>query len=208
MSKILQSEDFSYFLFFLPIIASGILTIIATLEFSTFNTQVYLAVTRNSYLFIFSIAIVCAATILELNYSSEDAKSTLNKNSSRMQILAISVLHLSAFGSLFSIGSDSSSYNFLILFVSARFPLMFSALLIILSSFITFQFRTDVNVQGSFKSIIGLVVLIFSPVYLYVGHTIQLSSSILFVTSFSLVIIGLGLLLNENLDFNTSDSED
>lgn len=208
MSKILQSEDFSYFLFFLPIIASGILTIIATLEFSTFNTQVYLAVTRNSYLFIFSIAIVCAATILELNYSSEDAKSTLNKNSSRMQILAISVLLLSAFGSLFSIGSDSSSYNFLILFVSARFPLMFSALLIILSSFITFQFRTDVNVQGSFKSIIGLVVLIFSPVYLYVGHTIQLSSSILFVTSFSLVIIGLGLLLNENLDFNTSDSED
>jgi len=208
MSKILQSEDFSYFLFFLPIIASGILTIIATLEFSTFNTQVYLAVTRNSYLFIFSIAIVCAATILELNYSSEDAKSTLNKNSSRMQILAISVLLLSAFGSLFSIGSDSSSYNFLVLFVSARFPLMFSALLIILSSFITFQFRTDVNVQGSFKSIIGLVVLIFSPVYLYVGHTIQLSSSILFVTSFSLVIIGLGLLLNENLDFNTSYSED
>jgi len=208
MSKILQSEDFSYFLFFLPIIASGILTIIATLEFSTFNTQVYLAVTRNSYLFIFSIAIVCAATILELNYSSEDAKSTLNKNSSRMQILAISVLLLSAFGSLFSIGSDSSSYNFLVLFVSARFPLMFSALLIILSSFITFQFRTDVNVQGSFKSIIGLVVLIFSPVYLYVGHTIQLSSSILFVTSFSPVIIGLGLLLNENLDFNTSDSED
>ena len=208
MSKILQSEDFSYFLFFLPIIASGILTIIATLEFSTFNTQVYLAVTRNSYLFIFSIAIVCAATILELNYSSEDAKSTLNKNSSRMQILAISVLLLSAFGSLFSIGSDSSSYNFLVLFVSARFPLMFSALLIILSSFITFQFRTDVNVQGSFKSIIGLVVLILSPVYLYVGHTIQLSSSILFVTSFSLVIIGLGLLLNENLDFNTSDSED
>ena len=208
MSKILQSDDFSYFLFFLPIIASGILTIIATLEFSTFNTQVYLAVTRNSYLFIFSIAIVCAATILELNYSSEDAKSTLNKNSSRMQILAISVLLLSAFGSLFSIGSDSSSYNFLILFVSARFPLMFSALLIILSSFITFQFRTDVNVQGSFKSIIGLVVLIFSPVYLYVGHTIQLSSSILFVTSFSLVIIGLGLLLNENLDFNTSYSED
>ena len=208
MSKILQSDDFSYFLFFLPIIASGILTIIATLEFSTFNTQVYLAVTRNSYLFIFSIAIVCAATILELNYSSEDAKSTLNKNSSRMQILAISVLLLSAFGSLFSLGSDSSSYNFLILFVSARFPLMFSALLIILSSFITFQFRTDVNVQGSFKSIIGLVVLIFSPVYLYVGHTIQLSSSILFVTSFSLVIIGLGLLLNENLDFNTSYSED
>ena len=208
MSKILQSEDFSYFLFFLPIIASGILTIIATLEFSTFNTQVYLAVTRNSYLFIFSIAIVCAATILELKYSSDDAKSTLNKNSSRMQILAISVLLLSAFGSLFSLGSDSSSYNFLILFVSARFPLMFSALLIILSSFITFQFRTDVNVQGSFKSIIGLVVLIFSPVYLYVGHTIQLSSSILFVTSFSLVIIGLGLLLNENLDFNTSYSED
>ena len=208
MSKILQSEDFSYFLFFLPIIASGILTIIATLEFSTFNTQVYLAVTRNSYLFIFSIAIVCAATILELKYSSDDAKSTLNKNSSRMQILAISVLLLSAFGSLFSIGSDSSSYNFLVLFVSARFPLMFSALLIILSSFITFQFRTDVNVQGSFKSIIGLVVLIFSPVYLYVGHTIQLSSSILFVTSFSLVIIGLGLLLNENLDFNTSYSED
>ena len=208
MSKILQSDDFSYFLFFLPIIASGILTIIATLEFSTFNTQVYLAVTRNSYLFIFSIAIVCAATILELNYSSEDAKSTLNKNSSRMQILAISVLLLSAFGSLFSLGSDSSSYNFLILFVSARFPLMFSALLIILSSFITFQFRTDVNVQGSFKSIIGLVVLLLSPVYLYVGHTIQLSSSILFVTSFSLVIIGLGLLLNENLDFNTSYSED
>lgn len=208
MSKILQSDDFSYFLFFLPIIASGILTIIATLEFSTFNTQVYLAVTRNSYLFIFSIAIVCAATILELKYSSDDAKSTLNKNSSRMQILAISVLLLSAFGSLFSLGSDSSSYNFLILFVSARFPLMFSALLIILSSFITFQFRTDVNVQGSFKSIIGLVVLLLSPVYLYVGHTIQLSSSILFVTSFSLVIIGLGLLLNENLDFNTSYSED
>ncbi len=208
MSKILQSDDFSYFLFFLPIIASGILTIIATLEFSTFNTQVYLAVTRNSYLFIFSIAIVCAATILELKYSSENAKYTLNKNSSRMQILAISVLLLSAFGSLFSLGSDSSSYNFLILFVSARFPLMFSALLIILSSFITFQFRTDVNVQGSFKSIIGLVVLLLSPVYLYVGHTIQLSSSILFVTSFSLVIIGLGLLLNENLDFNTSYSED
>ena len=208
MSKILQSDDFSYFLFFLPIIASGILTIIATLEFSTFNTQVYLAVTRNSYLFIFSIAIVCAATILELKYSSDNAKYTLNKNSSRMQILAISVLLLSAFGSLFSLGSDSSSYNFLILFVSARFPLMFSALLIILSSFITFQFRTDVNVQGSFKSIIGLVVLLLSPVYLYVGHTIQLSSSILFVTSFSLVIIGLGLLLNENLDFNTSYSED
>ena len=208
MSKILQSDDFSYFLFFLPIIASGILTIIATLEFSTFNTQVYLAVTRNSYLFIFSIAIVCAATILELKYSSENAKYTLNKNSSRMQILAISVLLLSAFGSLFSLGSDSSSYNFLILFVSARFPLMFSALLIILSSFITFQFRTDVNVQGSFKCIIGLVVLLLSPVYLYVGHTIQLSSSILFVTSFSLVIIGLGLLLNENLDFNTSYSED
>ena len=158
--------------------------------------------------FIFSIAIVCAATILELKYSSENAKYTLNKNSSRMQILAISVLLLSAFGSLFSLGSDSSSYNFLILFVSARFPLMFSALLIILSSFITFQFRTDVNVQGSFKSIIGLVVLLLSPVYLYVGHTIQLSSSILFVTSFSLVIIGLGLLLNENLDFNTSYSED
>ena len=208
MSKILQSDDFSYFLFFLPIIASGILTIIATLEFSTFNTQVYLAVTRNSYLFIFSIAIVCAATILELKYSSDNAKYTLNKNSSRMQNLAISVLLLSAFGSLFSLGSDSSSYNFLILFVSARFPLMFSALLIILSSFITFQFRTDVNVQGSFKSIIGLVVLLLSPVYLYVGHTIQLSSSILFVTSFSLVIIGLGLLLNENLDFNTSYSED
>ena len=208
MSKILQSNDLSYFLFFLPIIASGILTIFATLEFSTFNTQVYLAVTRNSYLFIFSMAIVCVATILELNYSSENAKSILNKNSSRMQILAISVILLSAFGSWFSLGSDSSSYNFLVLFVSARFPLMYSALLIILSSFINFQFRTNVNVQGSFKPIIGLVVLILSPVYLYVGHTIQLSSSILFVTSFSLVIIGLGLLLNENLDFNTSYSED
>jgi len=203
MSKILQSDDLSYFLFFLPIIAAGILTIVATLEFSTFNTQVYLDVTRNSYLFIFSIAAICGATIIESNYSSGNIKSVLNKNSSRMQILAISVIIISAFGSWFSLGSNSSVNNFLVLFVSARFPLMYSALLIFLSSFINFQFRSDVNFQGSIKPIAGLALLILSPVYLYVGHSIQLPSIALFVVSVLFVIVGL-VLIAENSDFNTS----
>jgi hypothetical protein len=202
------AEDISFVLFLLPLILTGGYVIWGSALSSGFNTDIYLSITRNPIIFAVSIGAVSAATLIEV-YSNPSAvrETKLGINARRMQLLAGTTIFASVVAAWISSGSSATLPGVLGLFLSARFPLIFSVLLYVLSSVLSLQFKVPAIASNLIVSSTSVVVLLLAPIFFFAGTTAQMPVALVAIGSVSLLVLGIVLFAQANKTwFGTKDS--
>ena len=101
----------------------------------------YLFATRNSIIFIISIIAIAGAVLLEINNTTiEKRYNVLVNHTKRMKTLGITILLLSIIGSLLATESFLAIGTSIGLFLTARFPIAFAAIMFLQSAFLRVPF--------------------------------------------------------------------
>jgi len=124
---------------------------------------VFLEVAQNQYVFLVGFAAVLGAALMDFNSESlESRRGGVVTLSRRLQTLAGVSLVLAFIAALYSAGGDPSTAVFNLL--DGRYPLVFPALLVLLS----FLILPSVKLQGANRdNLLIIVLLIASPAALY-----------------------------------------
>lgn len=187
-------EDIAFFLYLVPLVAAiayGVYEwVVIGPTSSTMPGLAYLIVSKSEYLFILALAAVCIGIIAETRAAdSSQRESIVQANTFRLQILAIVVLIIS-----FAAALSVSDYNLggaAVLFIAGRYPLIFAFFLIGMSLLLSAkQFMGNAKLS-SLPEIIGLILLVLSPVIFYGSLKVHISYAASSVAALILAIIGL-----------------
>jgi hypothetical protein len=190
-------EDASFFLYFAPIVASIVYGVYEWIVISpkshSFPSRAYLIVSKDPYLFLFSLVVICVALIVELNFSEPSARSgIIVANTRRLQYLAVIVLIVS-----YAAAVSAANYNFgdgALIFINGRYAIIYAFFLIGISVLLIPR-----EIFGNFKTsmlpeVLGLVLLAAAPLVFWAawkyGHLPFAGSA-----GSALVIAILGLVL-------------
>ena len=162
-----RSEDLSTLLYLVPFIASGVYGLVLWAEAGlslTLPASVYLTVTRDPIVFIIGSLAVMLGIIIEIDGTEPSARpAKLVSLGSTLQSIAVASLVLVLICALYAngftdIGGTATD------FVVGRYGLVFPAMLVLLSYFITAQFRFE---RIFSKDVIAVIVLLLVPASLY-----------------------------------------
>jgi hypothetical protein len=162
---------------------------------------VYLQVTKDPYLFLLGSLAVCFAVIIEIYASpSENRKRLLYSNSRQIQFLAI----ISIFLALLSAWSASFfsldiSEIFLVL-LNGRYTIIFPLVLFMLSLLINPAIQFDFLSLSNFIRYISVILIISSPLVLFILWRLQSEWIIIISSSLILLLLGLSILVYRNKD--------
>jgi hypothetical protein len=189
-------EDVAFLLYLVPVVASilyGIADWISTAKSSTMPTAAYLDVAKSPYLFLISVVAICLAVILEVrSTNSPERNGIVQANISRMQILAVVVLVIS-FLAAFSAGSYDVG-NAFSLFVNGRYALIYAFFLIGISLLLAPKQVLGNLKVASIPDLLGLILLVLSPVLFYLAIRVHLHISESAIGSLIVGIVGFVLL--------------
>jgi hypothetical protein len=161
-----RNGDIALFLYAAPFIINFVYALYLWLGvgFSSFlPSYVYIEVAQSPYVFLAGFAAVSLAAVLDFNVEApETRKSSLLTLSKRLQAIALVSIVLAVIAAWYSAGFDVGNGLFNLL--DGRYPLVFPALLVLLSYLIL----PSVKLQGAnMKSLIVVVLLIASPAAIY-----------------------------------------
>jgi hypothetical protein len=196
------AEDVTFFLYLAPIVASIVYGayewFVIDRASHDFPRVAYLIVARDPYLFVFSVATICAGLAIEATAaSSNEVTSTISANSTRMIGLAVVVLIVSFAGALSAAGySDigiASSY-----FLEGRSAIVYAFFMAGFSILISRrQILGNLN-TGLVIEVVGLLVAALSPFALYAGTLIHLSFYKSAIIALVLLAVGASLLATKD----------
>jgi hypothetical protein len=160
-------EDAVTLLYLVPFFASGIygiyLWVIAGIS-SMLPSTVYLAVTRNPYLFLGgSFAVMLGVVVEVISADPASRQAELKSAVSALQTVAVASLILSLLGAWYAnrfVDLSGTASDFLI----GRYSVLFPAVLILLSYLVTVPLRVE-SLRN--KKVLGVVSLILVPVAVY-----------------------------------------
>ena len=202
------AEDLSFILFLLPLIITGGYVIWGSALASGFGPDIYLSITRDPIIFAISVLAVSIGTLIEV-YSNPLSlrEKKLGINAKRMQLLAGITISVSLVAAWASLGVSATVPGVLGLFLTARFPLIFSVVLYVLSSVLSLQFTIPTSASNLLINSASVIILLLAPMFFLVGTTVQLPFSLVVVGSLSLLALGIGLFAQANKTwFGTGDS--
>lgn len=162
-----RSEDLSTLLYIVPFIASGVYGLILWAESGlsfTLPTSVYLSVTRDPIIFIIGSLAVMLGLIIEMDGTEPSARpAKLVSLGSTLQNIAVASLVLVLICALYAngftdLGGTATD------FIVGRYGLVFPAMLVLLSYFMTAQFRFEKIFS---KNVVAIVALLLVPASLY-----------------------------------------
>jgi hypothetical protein len=190
-------EDSAFLLYLVPVVASiiyGAYEWAITASTSTMPPNAYLIVSKSPYLFLISVAAICAAIILEVRSAKlQERHRIVQENSLRLQILAIAVLVISL-----AAATSAANYDFgntFYYFVNGRYAFIYAFFLIGISLLLAPK-QVLGNVKlSSIPDVIGLLLVAGSPVLFYLALKVNLSFTVSAVGSLLIAIIGSALLL-------------
>lgn len=183
-------EDAAFILYIIPILLNGVYGLwnwvaggvdLAALQ------QVYTQLTREPVIFLVGLVAVCVAVVLDARYLSP-----IDVIDRRVTRLAVFCFITALIIALLSTGFNLSSG--LILFLQGRYALIFPALLMVL----TFLFRVRGMRSTSLRSLrrgLSLLLLLVSPLTLYLLWRIGVVWYAVFAVPLILVIASLALLI-------------
>jgi hypothetical protein len=198
------AEDVSFLLYLVPLVA-GI--VYGAYEWAILPHSydmpglAYLIVSKSPYLFLISVIAVGVALLFEVRGTPVLERSRIiQSNSTRMQILAISVLVLSYLAAVsvagYSFGNGAA------VFIAGRYPLIFAFGLIIWSFFLNPRQLIGNARMSSFVELVGLLLVGSSPVIVYGGSKLHLGIGLSAVCAIIVGIIGLYLFFNNSKLFS------
>jgi hypothetical protein len=189
-------EDAAFLLYLLPVVAGivyGVAEWAAIAKTSSMPPTAYLVVSKSPYLFLISIVAICLAIILEVRSAGNpDRNGIIQANTGRLQLLAVVVLVISFFAAVSAGGYDlATGFSF---FVNGRYALIFAFFLIGISLLLSPK-----QVLGNFRvasipDILGLLLVVASPVLYYLGVKVHISSAASAIGALIVGLIGFVLL--------------
>ena len=190
-------EDSAFLLYLVPVVASiiyGAYEWAITAKTSTMPPTAYLVVSKSPYLFLISIVAVCLALILEVRTANANERNgIIQANTTRLQILAVVVLVISFLAALSTASYDfGNAFSF---FVNGRYALIYAFFLIGISLLLSPKQVLGNVKMASIPDILGLLLVVVSPVLFYFGLKVHLGFTASAVGSFIVAIIGFVLLV-------------
>jgi peptidoglycan/LPS O-acetylase OafA/YrhL len=154
----------------------------------------YLIVSKSPYLFLISIVTICLALILEVRSANGNERSgVIQANTIRLQILAVVVLIISFLAALSTANYDiGNAFSF---FVNGRYALIYAFFLIGISLLLSPKQVLGNVKMASIPDILGLLLVVVSPVLFYAGLKIHLGFTASAIGSLIVAIIGFVLLV-------------
>jgi hypothetical protein len=196
MSSNDRGEDIAFFLYLIPIVASVIYGVYEWYSIAHTSAMPFLAyaiVAKSQYLFLASLIAVCIAIIVEVRSANIPQREGIVKdNSTRLQILAVIVLIISLAAAL-SVANYNISNAFSI-FIVGRYALIYAFFLVGISLLLsTRQILGNAKVS-SLSEIIGLVMLVASPVIFYLGTKAKIPFGASAIAGIIVAVVGIVLL--------------
>ncbi len=181
-------EDISFLLYFMPVVMYIISTILhVTVSGLTFQES-FLSVTRNPVWLVLSLLAVSASLIFHIRSSNEDERTGLiSIHAKRMRIIGIIIVLLSL-GEAIAV-SDAQT-NPIGLFITARLPILFTAIMFLQSAFIQIPFTVKTENNKFMISVFSSVLILASPIVYYLTSMIGLPFVVNLGTSLVLIIFG------------------
>tara|TARA_B100000929_G_scaffold132325_1_gene104840 strand:+ start:159 stop:743 length:585 start_codon:yes stop_codon:yes gene_type:complete len=181
-------EDISFLLYFMPVVMYIISTILhVTVSGLTFQES-FLSVTRNPVWLVLSLLAVSASLIFHIRSSNEDERTGLiSIHAKRMRIIGIIIILLSL-GEAIAV-SDAQT-NPIGLFITARLPILFTAIMFLQSAFIQIPFTVKTENNKFMISVFSSVLILASPIVYYLTSMIGLPFVVNLGTSLVLIIFG------------------
>ena len=181
-------EDISFLLYFMPVVMYIISTILhVTVSGLTFQES-FLSVTRNPVWLVLSLLAVSASLIFHIRSSNEGERTGLiSIHAKRMRIIGIIIVLLSL-GEAIAV-SDAQT-NPIGLFITARLPILFTAIMFLQSAFIQIPFTVKTENNKFIISVFSSVLILASPIVYYLTSMIGLPFVVNLGVSLVLVIFG------------------
>ena len=190
-------EDMAFFLYLVPIVASivyGVYEWYSVARTASMPPLAYLVVAKSQYLFLISLVAVCLAIIFEVRSTNpQEREGVVRANSVRLQWLAVITMIISLAAAL-SVGNYNIS-NGLAFFVQGRYPIIYAFFLVGISLLLSPKQIIGNARISSLPEILGMVLLVASPVIYYAGVKIKLPFVASAIGGVVVAIIGLVLLL-------------
>lgn len=160
-------EDYSTLLYMVPFVGSIVYALALWVQSGIsleLPTSVYLTVTRDPIMFILASLAVMAGLAIEVNGTELSARpAKLVSLSNTLQTMAVASIVIALIGALYANGftdiGDAASD-----FVLGKYGLVFPAILVLLSYFITAQFKVDSLLN---RKVLALIAMLLVPVSLY-----------------------------------------
>jgi len=186
-------EDISFLLYFLPIVLTSGSFIWSMTENNSY-LDAYLFATRNSLIFIISIVVIAFAVLLEIKYTAiEKRYNLLVTHTKRMRILGITILLFSVMGSLLSTENFLAIGTATGLFLTARFPIAFAAIMFLQSAFLRVSFTKKPKEEKMIMKLISVICIFLVPIVYYTGDLLNFPIVINLIISLLFVIFGIYL---------------
>ena len=181
-------EDISFLLYFMPVVMYIISTILhVTVSGLTFQES-FLSVTRNPVWLVLSLLAVSASLIFHIRSSNEGERTGLiSIHAKRMRIIGIIIILLSL-GEAIAV-SDAQT-NPIGLFITARLPILFTAIMFLQSAFIQIPFTVKTENNKFIISVFSSVLILASPIVYYLTSMIGLPFVVNLGASLALIIFG------------------
>ena len=181
-------EDISFLLYFMPVVMYIISTIVhVTVSGLTFQES-FLSVTRNPVWLVLSLLAVSASLIFHIRSSNEGERTGLiSIHAKRMRIIGIIIVLLSL-GEAIAV-SDAQT-NPMGLFITARLPILFTAIMFLQSAFIQIPFTVKTENNKFIISVFSSVLILASPIVYYLTSMIGLPFVVNLGASLALIIFG------------------
>ncbi len=193
------AEDAAFFLYLAPVVASIVYGAVEWYEIDRTSHSMpllaYLIVSKSPYLFLFSIAAVCFALVIETRFADYNERpKVILGNATRMQILAVVVLIVSFAGALSNAGYTDIGTAFGV-FLNGRFALIYGFFLLGTSILLSPRQLIGKAGTGMVAEILGLLLIGLSPAVLYVANKIHITLSISAGVATIVLLIGVYLLV-------------
>jgi|TARA_B100001245_G_C22644276_1_gene316661 hypothetical protein len=172
----------------MPVVMYIISTILhVTVSGLTFQES-FLSVTRNPVWLVLSLLAVSASLIFHIRSSNEGERTGLiSIHAKRMRIIGIIIVLLSL-GEAIAV-SDAQT-NPIGLFITARLPILFTAIMFLQSAFIQIPFTVKTENNKFIISVFSSVLILASPIVYYLTSMIGLPFVVNLGASLALIIFG------------------
>lgn len=187
-------EDIAFLLYGIPIIL-GLGNFLLEILSNQIYSESYLIATRNPFTFILSLISVSVAMILHLQSTSSNRNTLIAVHARRMRIIAIIIIGLSLIGAITLADSNTNTID---LFLTARFPILFTSIMFLQSSFIQIPFSTSPQEKKIVSSLVSIIIIIISPGVYYLGNILQLPFIINLSIALICIIAGTILFIRNN----------
>lgn len=164
-------EDSTFILYLIPLILSGGYALVLWISagFSAaLPENVYLAVTKNPYVFLIGLVSVCVGALVEVYSSPRKTRLVkLGENSKRMQILAVVCVVTAIVFAWTTTGYSSNLAQALVTFLNGRYSIIYPVILLVMSFLISPSIRVKMSRGPGLRESVSIALVTASPLLIF-----------------------------------------